>query len=114
MKIKISPEFDIMKTSQIDRKLIRKKLQQLRECCCLEEFKYGHIHPLRKNLTGMYGIQLRRYSRLILVPIEYDIKKAEQERKKIQLKKYVTGVLVCFSPNHYKTIYWPYFLLAYC
>jgi len=105
MQIELSEKFDLMKTSKIDRKLIRAKLKKLKKCTNLEDFACGHIHKLKKGLTGMYGVRITATSRLILCPIDYDFERALKEGKKVTNKKFVIGVKIFFSPNHYKSIY---------
>jgi len=102
MNIKISTNLNLSLLSSVERKLVKKRIKELETCSVLGEIKYGRPHPLRGNKTGMYGLRIGKYSRLLLLPFEYDM--AETNDKK-EWHHCITGVTIYYSPNHYKTYY---------
>jgi|GEM_PF-1623359 len=103
MKVKISENFDFRLISFIERKLVRRRIKELKECSFLGEVKYGRPHPLRGAKSSMYGLRIGKTSRLILLPFEYDKEQGAQGNK--PWSYYITGVVVYYSPNHYRTYY---------
>lgn len=105
MKVKKSRTFHLTKIPWLDRKMIRKRIKELKQIYCLAQYPYGHLHKLNGSLCGMYSIRLGKKSRLILCPIRFDITQAIQDGKPHFLKKYVIGVELYYTPNHYGKIY---------
>jgi len=103
MNIQFSARFRIDKLSKIERKLVRKRIKELEACNNLGEMKYGRPHPLRAKYSGAYGIRIGKMSRLILFPIELDPEYINRNGK--NMKHYVLGVVLAYSPNHYKSYF---------
>jgi len=103
MYVKISKNFQLNKLSKIEKKLARKRIVELKACNNLGEMKYGRLHPLRKRYSGAYGIRIGRMSRLLIFPILFA--PDYMNTGTIKRKDFVIGIEVCYSPNHYRSIY---------
>ncbi len=104
MKIQLSSKFRINKLSRVERKLVRKRIKELEACKNLGEMNYGRVHPLRAKYSGAYGVCIGKMSRLILFPIELDPEYINRNGK--TLKHYVVGIVLAYSPNHYRNYFW--------
>ena len=100
MKIQLSSKFRINKLSKVERKLVRKRIKELEACKNLGEMNYGRVHPLRAKYSGAYGLRIGKMSRLILFPIELDPEYINRNGK--ALKHYVVGIVLAYSPSHYR------------
>lgn len=103
MKIIFSQKFRINKLSKIERKLVKKRIAELKACANLGEMHYGRPHLLRAKYAGAFGIRVGQMSRLILFPIELDPEYVNKNGRHI--KHYVIGVVLAYSPNHYRNYF---------
>ena len=104
MKIVYSKKFNEEKLPYVEKKLFKKRIAELQSCKNLGEMQYGRPHLLRAKYTGSFGIRLGKISRLILFPIEID-PEYYTNRNGRHIKHFVTGIVIGYSPNHYRSFY---------
>lgn len=103
MEIEYSQRFDEEKLPYVEKKLFKKRIEELEACKNLGEMKYGRPHPLKIKYTGMFGVRLGKLSRLILVPILLDPEYINRGGK--SMKHYILGIKIFYSPNHYRNYF---------
>lgn len=81
--------------------MVDRKVEQLKKCPSLADMGYGHIHPLRGNLSGFYSVRVNQFARLVIIPIIEDAEIRILRGKKF-LKK-ITKILIFYSRDHYRS-----------
>lgn len=103
MDIKFSSNFHISKLSKIEKKLVKKRIAEIKACKNLGEMMYGRLHLLRARYAGAYSIRIGKTSRLIIFPIAFTANYLSTGT--IRRKDCIIGAIICYSPNHYQSLY---------